>query len=189
MPGDRQRPIVASRRIGAPADEVLRFLGDLENHARLAPGSVELLSLERSPGLGARALVRLRGPLGMQCTATTELVPSSAANSIAGRARVGNGTLVSIAWRVYPRGRRSIVRLSATLDATRPLDALLLRLGGRRWLATRFAVALDHLSDEFAAEPDGIQSRLRRTSGVGRVGKRRPELAAGSDLELGEHLP
>jgi carbon monoxide dehydrogenase subunit G len=189
MPGDRPRPIVARRRIGAPADQVVRFLGDLENHARLAPGAVELLSLERSPGRGAHALVRLRGPLGMQCTARTELVQSPAANSIAGRARVGNGTLVSIAWRIDPRGGRSIVTLSATLDATRPLDALLLRLGGRRWLATRFAEALDHLSDELAAVPVSVQARLPGASGVGTVGMGRHELAAGSDIELGEHLP
>jgi hypothetical protein len=148
MTGDRRRPIVASRRIGAPADQVLRFLGDLENHARLAPGSVELLSLERRPGLGARALVRLRGPLAIKRTATTELVPTRVADSIAGRARVGKGTLVSVAWEICRPGTGSLVTLSATLDAIRPLDSMLLRLGGRRWLARRFALALDHLSDE-----------------------------------------
>src|SRR3954467_7541462 len=99
MTGDRRRPIVASRRIGAPADQVLRFLGDLENHARLAPGSVELLSLDRRPDLCTRALVELRGPLAIKPTATTELVPARVADSIAGRASVGKGTLVSVAWR------------------------------------------------------------------------------------------
>jgi carbon monoxide dehydrogenase subunit G len=150
MPGNRVRPIVASRLIRAPADQVLRFLADLENHARLAPGSVQLLSLERGPDLCTRALVELHGPLGIKRTATTELVPTRVPDSIAGRASVGEGTLVSVVWRIHRRGATSAVTLWATLDATRPLDAMLLRLGGRRWLAKRFALALDHLSDELA---------------------------------------
>jgi hypothetical protein len=77
-------------------------------------------------------------------------VPTRAADSIAGRASVGKGTQASVAWRIHPRGTGSAVTLCATLGATRPLDALLLRLGGRRWLARRFAAALDHLSDELA---------------------------------------
>jgi hypothetical protein len=43
------------------------------------------------------------------------------------------------------------------LDATRPLDAMLLRLGGRRWLAKRFAVALDHLSDQLVPATGSVQ--------------------------------
>src|SRR3954447_10159530 len=103
MPRDRRRPIVASRRIGAPANQILRFLADLENHARLAAGSVELLSLERGPDLCTRALVQLRGPLGIRRTATTELVATGAPDSIAGRGSVGKGTLVSVVWRIYRR--------------------------------------------------------------------------------------
>jgi hypothetical protein len=157
MPRHRRRPIVASRRIGAPADQILRFLADLENHARLAPGSVELLSLERGPDLCTRALVELRGPLGIKRTATTELVPTRAPDSIAGRASVGKGTLVSVVWRIARRPTVSTVTLWATLDATRPLDAMLLRLGGRRWLAKRFAVALDHLSDQLVPAVGSVQ--------------------------------
>jgi carbon monoxide dehydrogenase subunit G len=155
--------IVASRHIDASADQILRFLGDLENHARLAPGSVELLSLDRRPGSGARALVRLRGPLGIERTATTELVATQVPNSIAGRASVGRGTLVSVVWGVHPDGAGSAVTLCATLGATRPLDALLLRLGGRRWLARRFAAALDNLSEQLAVAPQPAwQSRDRQ---------------------------
>ena len=164
MPGNRVRPIVASRLIRAPADQVLRFLADLENHARLAPGLVELVSLERGPDLCTRALVELRGPLGIKRTATTELVPTRVADSIAGRASVGKGTLVSVVWRIRRRATGSAVTLCATLDATRPLDAVLLRLGGRRWLAKRFAVALDHLSDQFAlarTPPSSVEDRHR----------------------------
>jgi hypothetical protein len=124
----------------------------------LAPGSVELLSLDRRPDAGARALVRLRGPLAIKRTATTELVSTQVANSIAGRASIGRGTLVSVAWRIHPRGSGSAVTLCATLGATRPLDSLLLRLGGRRWLARRFAAALDHLSDQLTAAPGIVQA-------------------------------
>jgi hypothetical protein len=160
-----RQPIVATKSIAAPAGEVLRFLGDLENHVRLAPGSVEVLSLDRRPDLGAHAVVRLRGPLAIRRTAATELLPTAAPNSIVGRARIGSSTLASVAWRVQDRATGSAVALCATIDATAPLDALLLRLGGRRWLARHFAAALDRLSDQVAPAAASPQpSPVRRAA-------------------------
>ncbi len=164
------RPIVASRQIAAPAEAVFRFLTDLENHVRLAPGSVEVVSLDRPPGLAARALVRLRGPFAIQRTASTELLRTPVSDSIVGRARIGDSTRASVAWRVRTHAAGTAVTLCATIDASGPLDWLLLRLGGRRWIARRFAAALDHLSDQLApaAAPSGEEgSRRHAPRGVG----------------------
>src|SRR3954447_19254696 len=150
------RPIVASSAIAAPPEEVLRFLADLENHVRLAPGSVEVLSLDRRPDVGVRALVRLTGPLAIQRTAATELLRTPAPNSIVGWARTGGSTQASVAWKIQTRAAGSAVTLRATIDAAGPLDRLLLSLGGRRWLARRFAAALEHLADQLAPAPASL---------------------------------
>jgi hypothetical protein len=131
-----------------PAEAVLRFLSDLENHARLAPRSVRLLSLQRGPGLGAHALVRLKGPLAIRRTASTEVLASRAPDSIVGRARIGDATVATIVWRIDGNAAGSAVTLCATVDAASRLDGMLLRVGGRRWLTRRFAAALRRLSYE-----------------------------------------
>jgi carbon monoxide dehydrogenase subunit G len=151
------RPIVASRQIAAPAEAVLRFLADLENHVQLAPGSVEVLSLDTDPGLGAGALVRLKGPLAIRRTASTEFLRTPVSDSIVGRARIGDGTRASVVWRIQGHAAGSAVTLCATIDAASPRDGLLLRLGGRRWLAKRFAAALDHLADQLATAGSGAR--------------------------------
>jgi Polyketide cyclase / dehydrase and lipid transport len=153
MPVGPRAAIVARMQMSASADAVLGFLADLERHVELAPHSVQVLRLSRPPGRPAHALVRLIGPLGMQRTASTELVRTRQANSIAGRARIGKRTVASVAWRVEENDGGSVVTLSATVDAASPVDRLVLLLGGRRWLARRFAVALQRLSELLAAVP------------------------------------
>ncbi len=150
------RPIVASSPIAAPAEEILRFLTELENHVRLAPGSVEVLSLDRRPDVGVRALVRLRGPLAIQRTAATELLQAPTPDSLVGRARIGDSTRASVSWKIHRRTAGSTVTLCATIDEAGPLDRLILGLGGRRWLARRFAAALEHLSDQLAPAPASL---------------------------------
>jgi hypothetical protein len=135
--------------LSAPTDVVLGFLSDLENHARLAPTSVSVLSLNQQDDLSNRALVRLRGPLAIHRTASTYLRRPTA-SSIAGWAKIGNTTMASVAWRVQPLDDGSFVTLCATVDAARPFDALLLRFGSRRWLGRRFASALERLSQELS---------------------------------------
>lgn len=159
-----QQPIVAGRTLSAPADVVLRFLSDLENHAQLAPTSVRVLSLDRQDDASTRAVVRLRGPLAIHRTATTELCPP-AASSIAGRAKIGNATVASVTWSIRTVHRGSVVTLCATVEAAGSLDAVLLRFGGRHWLAKRFAAALENLALELcgarALGPDGSSQQHR----------------------------
>src|SRR4051794_38862105 len=124
--------IVASRRIPAPTEAVIRFLADLEHHVRLAPESVQVLRLSRPPGRPARALVQLVGPLGMQRTASTELLQTPLAHSIAGQARIGKRTLATVRWCVEENDGGSVVTLRATVDAAGPIDRVVLLLGGHR---------------------------------------------------------
>jgi carbon monoxide dehydrogenase subunit G len=145
--------IVARRQISAPAESVVRFLADLEHHAQLAPGSVQVLRLTRPPGRPARALVRLIGPLGIRRTASTELLRTRPANLIAGRAGIGDRTVASVAWCVEEDHGGSFVTLRATVDAAGPIDRMVLLLGGHRWLARRFEAALERLSDVMAVAP------------------------------------
>ena len=152
--------IVARRQISAPTEAVIRFLADLEHHVRLAPGSVQVLRLCRPPGRPTRALVRLIGPLGMQRTASTELVETRPANSIAGQARIGERTVASVAWCVEEDGGRSVVTLRATVDAAGPIDRVVLLLGGHRWLTRCFEAALERLSDLLAAAPSRSAEEL-----------------------------
>jgi hypothetical protein len=158
-----QPPIEASRRLSAPPDVVLKFLADLDNHALLAPASVRVLSRNRQRGPCTRALVRLRGPLAIHRTASTELLRMTE-SSIIGRAKIGD-TVATVSWRIQTLRSGSFVALCATVDAASPLDALLLRFGARRWLARRFAAALEHLSQELGTDSacSGAGARRRAT--------------------------
>ncbi len=156
------RPITARRVLAAPAGAVASFLSDLSNHARLAPDSVEVLSLDRRRSGADHAIVRLRGPLGIRRTASTELAPPVEVNTISGTARIGRRTLASVSWTIRDEGDGARVELHATVESAARFDALALRLGGRRWLAGHFAAALDRLAAELAPEPDHAAERVPR---------------------------
>ena len=130
------------------------FLSDLGNHALLAPDSVQVLSLDRRPDGGAHARVRLRGPLGIRRRALTELLSTQAeANTIAGIARIGRRTVASILWTIESLDEATEVTLCAHVESAGPLDAIVLRAGGRRWITSHFAAALERLSSEVAPGP------------------------------------
>src|SRR4051794_31618329 len=158
-------PIATSRLVAAPPDTVFRYLEDLANHARLAPRTAELMKLDRRPGHLDRATVRLLGPLGLRRTASTELVRTEPPRLIAGRATVGTRTTASVSWTIAAAPAGSVVSLSAAIGATGPIDSLVLHLGGRRWIARRFSLALDRL----AAQLDVASAREEYERGLGGV--------------------
>jgi Polyketide cyclase / dehydrase and lipid transport len=160
-------PIVAMGVVPAPPATVFRYLDDLANHVRLAPRSTQVLMLERRPGGLDRAVVRLKGPLGMRRTTSTELVRAEAPGLIAGRARLGLRTSALVTGRISGAPAGSVVALSAAIEAAGPLDTLVLRLGGRRWIARRFAAALKSL---------GVQLQIATST---RPDLRRPPAGAG----------
>jgi uncharacterized protein YndB with AHSA1/START domain len=139
-------PIATSRLVAAPADTVFRYLEDLANHERLAPSRADLIELCRRPGHLDGATVCLRGPLGLRRTASTELVRTEPPRLIVGRATVGSRTIVCVSWTIAAAPAGSVVSLSATIEAAGPLDSMVLRLGGRGWIARRFSLALDSLA-------------------------------------------
>jgi hypothetical protein len=146
---------------------VFGYLENLANHVSLAPHSAQVMSLGPGPhGLG-HAVVRLTGPLGLRRTAVTEIVQADAPGFIAGRARVGSRTEAGVTWRIAADEQGSDVTLSASIESAGPLDALVLRLGGRRWIARRFATALGTLAAQLEDAPlphaaPGATGQLRR---------------------------
>ena len=152
-------PITACRKLPVPPQTVFGYLEDLANHVSMAPHSAQVMSLGPGPrGLG-HAVVRLTGPLGLRRTATTEIIQADASGFIAGRARVGKRTEACVSWRIAADEEGSDVALSASIEAAAPLDALVLRLGGRRWIARRFAAALDTLAGLLVAAGEGEHAR------------------------------
>jgi Polyketide cyclase / dehydrase and lipid transport len=164
------RPIVASSRVAAPPDAVFRFLDRLENHARLAPGSVQMLYLHPGPDGGAHALVRLNGPRGVQRTARTDLLRTpTGSNYVAGRATIGTRTEACVTWTIEGGNPGSVVTLWVNVLSTDLRDRLLLRLGGRRWLKGHFQGALERLSEELApatVQTNGDRPQLALANGA-----------------------
>src|SRR5215212_8810739 len=152
-------PIIASSPMPVPPDEVFDYLEDLANHVSLAPRSAHVLSFGPGPsGLG-HAVVRLSGPLGLRRTAVTEIIRADEPGLIVGRARIGRLTQARVTWRIAGAPEGSFVSLSAAIEAAGPLDALVLRLGGRRWIARRFGAALEVLGDQLAAAAGAQRAR------------------------------
>ena len=159
---DQTADIEAAALVPAPPEDVFAFLSDLRNHWRLADRFVEVITLDASDGGPADGgKVRLRGPLGMRRTATTRVVAARAPRLLIGTAELPGGTRARVSWTMAGRLGSTRVRLAAELEQTRPIDRLLLALGGRWWLRRRFASTLDRLSTELAhaGEPSEDPSR------------------------------
>jgi hypothetical protein len=153
----RSRPIVASRYIAASPELAFRFLDRLENHALLAPGSVEMLDVHTEPEGDARALVSLRGPLRIARTARTVLLrPAPGSTRVEGLAAIGSRTVARATWTIGAAAGECLVTLRTVVVSAGVFDSLLLALGGRRWLAGRFRRALERLSVELA--PSGVNA-------------------------------
>jgi hypothetical protein len=146
-----RRPIVASRHLAAPPQAVFGYLDRLENHQRLAPGSIDMLYLHSSPDGGAHALVRLKGPLGVERTARTDLWQTPVGSEyVAGRAAIGARTEVSVTWMIEADRLGSVVTVIVSVLSADLRDGFLLRLGARRWVAAQLRNALERLSEELA---------------------------------------
>jgi hypothetical protein len=133
------RPVVARRRVPRPREELYALLADLRSHWQLAGRWVEPLELRADGGV-----VRVRGPLGLHRTITTTLSDLHAPERVAGEASIG-GTSAAIQWLLEPDGEGTLVTLRADVQRASPVDRALLALGGRRWMAGRFASTLKRL--------------------------------------------
>lgn len=132
-------PVAARHHVPRPREELFALLADLRSHWQLAGRWVQPLELRADGGV-----VRVRGPLGLHRTITTTLTDTQAPELIAGEARIG-GTRAAIHWLLEPDGAGTLVTLRADVLQAAPLDRALLALGGRRWMAGRFAATLKRL--------------------------------------------
>ena len=140
--GRRGAEIAADRIVHAHAETVFAFLYDLGNHWLIADRFVEVVRLHGPTGDHMGGEVRLRGPLGLQRTATTRVLAAEPPWLLAGVAEIDASTRARVEWWLRPHGRATTVRLTAKIEAAGPLDRLLLSLGGRWWLRRRFASRL-----------------------------------------------
>ena len=140
--------IAAARRVAASPETTFALVGDLDDHWRLIDRWAEIERLD-----GDRAIVRLRGPLGLRRTVHTRVLASAAPRALDGEARIGARTLGRVRWALEPDGAGTLVTLRATVERASALDRLLLALGGRRWLRARLADALERLAAEATAAP------------------------------------
>lgn len=143
------REIEAVAVVPAPPSAVFGFLSSLENHWLVADRFVDVVSLD---GRDAGGVVRVTGPLGVRRTAVTRVTEVDPPLRIVGTAEIGR-TLARVSWTLSSRGDGTIVRLSADVERASTFDRLLLALGGRAWLRRRFASAVAHLANRFAASP------------------------------------
>ena len=136
--------IGAQREIAVPRERVFEFLADLNNHWLLADRFIEMVRLDAS-GTGGR--VRLRGPLGLRRTATTRVDELEEPEFVRGSAGIGETTCGTVCWTLGETAAGTLVTLDVQADRLARADALLLRLGGRRWLRGVFARILVRLEE------------------------------------------
>jgi uncharacterized protein YndB with AHSA1/START domain len=143
--------IEATAVVDAPPEEVFDFLRDLGNHWRLVDRLVTVISLEGDPP--DRAVVRLRGPLGLRRTVHTRVTASRAPRLLIGAAEMGE-TRALVSWTLAAHVGRTRVRLAAEVQHAGTLDRLLLACGGRAWMRRRFGHGLNRLAERFQPTPE-----------------------------------
>jgi uncharacterized protein YndB with AHSA1/START domain len=144
------RAISASATVSHPPERVFEFLSDLRNHWTLEERFIDLEDVE--PGGGR---VRMKGPLGLGRVARTRVLEATTPQPVAhlrGSAEISGGTRGHVEWTIEPAGNGSRVTLSAIPDALGLLDAVLLRMGGGRWLERLFRSAVARLDDVLVEE-------------------------------------
>jgi carbon monoxide dehydrogenase subunit G len=132
--------LYAARSIDASPETIFGFLERFERHLELIEERVTALSVEAT---GSH--VRLRGPVGVRRRVQTRLTHAESPRSIVGTVTAGRRTHGTVRWSIESSGSGSWVQVVARADTLGLVDRVLLRLGGRRWLARSLEQALDSL--------------------------------------------
>jgi carbon monoxide dehydrogenase subunit G len=138
--------IEAVALVPAAPEDVFAFLSDLANHWRLLDKQVDAVELD-----GDRAVVRLRGPLGVRRTVRTRVTVAREPRLIIGIAELGTSTRARVSWTLAGRLGETRVRLAAEVEQAGTFDRILLAVGGRAWLERRFVYGLERLAERFRA--------------------------------------
>jgi hypothetical protein len=146
----------------APAHAVYRFLESLANHALIMD---RRLRLNRVAAGGRGARIAIRGPLGVRRTARTVVTRLEPPSRFGGTAAVGRRTFAHVQWRIHATAAGSDVTLTAVIVRAGRLDRLLLRLGGRWWLARSFDRAVELLAAAVAGDEPRTWKARTRTAG------------------------
>jgi Polyketide cyclase / dehydrase and lipid transport len=148
--------IEAVALVPAAPEDVFAFLSELANHWLLLDSHVDVVEVE-----GDRAVVRLRGPLGVRRTVRTRVTVAREPRLIIGIAELGQHTRARVSWTLAGRLGDTRVRLAAEVEHADLLDRTVLALGGRRWLERRFAYGLERLAKRFKAAPESTSPQSR----------------------------
>ena len=138
--------IEAVALVPAAPEDVFAFLSDLANHWLLLDSNVEVVEVD-----GNRAVVKLRGPLGVRRTVLTRVTVAREPRLIIGSAELGESTRARVSWTLAGRLGDTRVRLAAEVEHADLFDRMVLACGGRRWLERRFAYGLERLIERFKA--------------------------------------
>lgn len=136
--------MTARRVVPHPPERVYAFIARLDNHWHLDDRYLRLehVSPDRREGR-----IVIRTPLGLRRTARTTVTTACEPTRFGGTATVGRRTTASVNWNIESHEDGADIALEAKVLAARPLDRLLLVLGGSRWLRCRFHRVLNHLAD------------------------------------------
>ncbi len=145
--------IHVTREVAADAEQAFAFLADLENHWLIAGRFVEVIDLDGPPGGRSGGRVRLRGPFGLRRTAHTRVEFARRPEAMGGCAQMSGGTVAHVRWLLRRADARTFVTLGTRIQHASGLDRLLLRLGGRAWLRSRFDGALRALEHHLTETP------------------------------------
>lgn len=130
----------ATRTIAHPPERVFAFLSDLRNHWRLEDAFIAVDHVGPNGGT-----ILIRGPLGISRAARAQVIEAVPASLLRGEAEIGSTTAGIVSWELEPAGEGTRVVLSAHVVRASLRDRLVLALGGRAWLARRFAHVLERL--------------------------------------------
>lgn len=130
----------ASRTIAQPPERVFAFLSDLRNHWRLEDAFIAVDHVGPKGGT-----ILIRGPFGISRAARTHVIEALPPSYLRGQAEIGRVTTGMVSWELEPDGDGTRVVLSAHVVRASRADNLVLALGGRLWLARRFARVLERL--------------------------------------------
>ncbi len=97
------------------------------------------------------ATLRIRGPLGVQRTARTQVDFADPVDEMGGSAELGRGKSADVRWVLRSHEAVTAVTLGAIIRRAAARDRVLLALGGTAWMRRRFDDTLRALDDHLAA--------------------------------------